>query len=386
MTRRIAIDARWIFEDISGIGQYTRELIRGLARLDADVEWLLLFSNPRVASAMKAPAFGLADRPNVRFHDLPYDLFTAANQLRLGADLRRLDVDLYHSANYLIPFAPFPKGRAGRIRCAITLHDLIPLLFPHFTPRAKKTRFHAVFRRVLREAAGRADLILTPSECSRRDVLDRLGAPAGDPDRVRSIPEGVDARYSVDASVRREPGTILFVGRFDPYKNLAGLIRAFARVRSGPCPAARLVVIGRPDPRYPEAQHLARELGVEDAVEWRGYVDGDDLVRAYRQCAAYALLSHYEGFGLPVLEAMACGAPVLCSDRASLPEVAGDAARLVDPDDLDACAAALTAVLTDDALAADLSRRGMERAASFTWDRTARETLTAFEHLLRQGA
>jgi alpha-1,3-rhamnosyl/mannosyltransferase len=180
--------------------------------------------------------------------------------------------------------------------------------------------------------------------------------------------------------VRREGAarTILYVGRFDPYKNLPGLIRAFARVREISRQPVRLRVVGSPDPRYPEAQAVAQELKLEHSIDWVGYAGGRSLVKEYQQADVFALLSKYEGFGLTVLEAMACGTPVVCSNRSSLPEVAGSAGVLVDPDDIEAAARAIARVLEDPRYAGELREQGLSQAARFRWTRTAVVTLDAY--------
>ena len=160
---------------------------------------------------------------------------------------------------------------------------------------------------------------------------------------------------------------MLYVGRCDPYKNVPGLVEAFARlVREGGV-KARLRIVGSPDARYPEAGETARRLGVADRVEWSGYLDEEGLLKAYQEADVLALLSRYEGFGLPVLEAMACGTPVVCSNAASLPEVAGTAARLVEPEDVAGAAAALREVLANPETAARLRAAGLEQAQKFSW-------------------
>ena len=199
--------------------------------------------------------------------------------------------------------------------------------------------------------------------------------------RIAVAPDGVDARYAPGGekpSARGAPPTVLYVGRRDPYKNLPGLVAAFARlVRDGGVDA-RLRVVGPPDARYPEAEEAARRLGVAEHVEWTGYLDDAGLLRAYQDADVLALLSKYEGFGLPVAEAMACGTPVVCSNAASLPEVAGAAARLVAPDDVAGAAAALQDVLTNPAEAARLRAAGLEQARKFSWRAAAESMLRLY--------
>jgi glycosyltransferase involved in cell wall biosynthesis len=178
---------------------------------------------------------------------------------------------------------------------------------------------------------------------------------------------------------------VLYVGRADPYKNLAGLVAAFARVHERLKGGVRLRIVGSPDARYPEPMRIARELRIEESIEWSGYLSDAGLMDAYRSATVLAHPSRHEGFGLPVLEAMACGLPVVSSNRSALPEVTGGAAVLVDPDDAGALAGAILSVLQDPALAADLSRRGRARAAAFTWDRAARGVLAVYRSASGDG-
>jgi glycosyltransferase involved in cell wall biosynthesis len=228
------------------------------------------------------------------------------------------------------------------------------------------------------EVGRRSDLVITVSESSRKDIFRHLHIPAEQQDKVLAIPEGVSDRFRPAEKEKRDHPVILYVGRFDPYKNVVGLIEAFARVVRE-CPGTRLRMIGPPDARYPEPRRRAVELKVDDHITWQGYVDGDELLRAYQQADVMVLPSRYEGFGLPVLEAMACGVPVVCSNTSSLPEVAGDAALLVDPADVGQCAQAITSVLTDPSRAGRLRQKGIERASEFTWRRTAEMTRRAYE-------
>ncbi len=303
----------------------------------------------------------------------PHGPFSAASQLLLPGLLATGGYDVFHSTNFMMPLAP-----TGRTRIAVTIHDLIPLLFPDHAPRSMKTRLFPLYRALMRAIGRRADLIVTVSEATRRDVLRELRIGPARTARVIGIPEGVEPAYRPAPRAPRAEKRILYVGRRDPYKNLPLLVEALALVRARGIPA-QLQVIGPQDARYPEAPQRATALGVDGAIDWTGYVTPEALIAAYQQADVFCLPSRYEGFGLTVLEAMACGTPVVCSNCGSLPEVAGDAARLTAIDRPEPVADALSAVLTDDALAASLAQRGLARAAQFTWDRTAQETLRAYE-------
>ena len=371
--KRVAIDARWVFPELSGIGRYTLELLKQLGEIGGGFRYLVMVRDSERREFIEREA-GLAGKANVEFAELPYGPFSVRGQFAAARWLRERDVGVYHSTNFMVPLPAFPRRRPHATKCLCNIHDLIPLVHPEFTPKALKTRFFPVYRALMHEIALRTDAVATGSESAKRDIVRLLGIPE---DRIAVAPDGVDGRYGPGGekpSARGGPKTVLYVGRSDPYKNLPGLVEVFARLVREEGVDARLRIVGPPDARYPEAGETARRLGVVDRVERAGYLDDAGLVQAYRDADVLALLSRYEGFGLPVAEAMACGTPVVCSNAASLPEVAGNAARLVAPDDVAGAAAALKAVLTDPAEAARLRAAGLAQAKKFSW-RTAAESI-----------
>ncbi|MFH1970115.1 MAG: glycosyltransferase family 1 protein [Verrucomicrobiota bacterium] len=383
---KIGIDARWIFKELSGIGSYTRELIRHLARLDRVHTFVIYFSDPALRDRTVVET-DLDRAPNFSTCLLPFGLFSIRNQLRLPGLLAEAALDVFHSPNYMIPLRAFPRERPGRIRCVTTIHDLIPLMFPAYAPRAWKRRFFLLYRWLMHEVAVRSDLVLTDSRSSQDDVVRYLRLP---PERVLAIPLGVLPKFQPPArtdagttgwtpgSARAEQ-TILWVGRADPYKNLVGLIEAFAALRKQYQLPVKLHIVGPNDRRYPEASRRTAGLGVADAVTWLGYLPDDRLVSEYQNADVFVQPSWYEGFGLPVLEAFACGTPVICSNKGSLPEVAGGAALIVQPQDMIGLAEAMRRVLTDFRLARDMRARGLRQAQKFTWEATARMTMEAYK-------
>lgn len=384
---KIAIDARWIYPRISGIGAYTRELLRALATLDTPHEFTVFFDRTDIRNRTAREA-GLLDRPRFILRVLPWGVFSPRSQLALPGLLRREGFDVFHSPNYMIPLLAFPRRRPGRVRAVVTIHDVIPLLFPDHAPRSRKSRLFFLYRWLMAEVARRADCLIAVSEASRVDCLSQLRIPPERADRVSAVPNGVSERFVPppeglaprrNPEDRATPRTCLYVGRADPYKNLDGLLRAFARARAvAPFPLL-LVIAGPRDERYPEAPALARELGIDAQVTWTGYLSDADLLRHYQSADLLALPSRYEGFGLPVMEAMACGTPVLASTAASLREIAGEAAVFADPDDIEGMARGMLEILTQPALAARLAQAGLKRAATFTWARTAERTLAVYE-------
>jgi glycosyltransferase involved in cell wall biosynthesis len=375
--RRIAVDARWVFRELSGIGRYTLELLRQLGELGEGFEFVVLVRDAERQAYVERES-ALAGRSNFDFAEWPEGPFSPWGQWAAAGRLRRLGIDVYHSTNFMVPLPAFPRRKPHAVRCVCNVHDLIPLVHPEFTPRALKTRFFPAYRALMHEIARRADVVATGSESAKADIVRMLGFPA---ERIAVAADGVAERYvpgGEKPSARGGRPTVLYVGRSDPYKNLAGLVDAFARLTGELGVEARLRIVGSPDARYPEAGEAARALGVSDRVEWSGYLDDAGLVKAYQEADALALLSRYEGFGLPVAEAMACGTPVVCSNAASLPEVAGAAAWLVEPDDAAGAARALARILTDPATAARMRAAGLEQAARFSWRTAARAMLDVY--------
>ena len=383
---KIGIDARWIFKELSGIGSYTRELIRHLARLERTHKFVIYFSDPVLRDRTVAET-DLGHAPNFSTCLLPFGLFSIRNQLRLPGLLTEAALDVFHSTNYMIPLRAFPRGRSGRIRCVTTIHDLIPLMFPAYAPRAWKRRLFPLYRWLMHEVARRSDLVITDSRSARDDVVRHLHLR---PERVLAIPLGVLPKFQPPARTdtgvtgwtpgsARAKQTILWVGRADPYKNLVGLIEAFAALRKQYQLPVELRIVGPKDRRYPEASRRAAGLGIAAAVTWLGYLPDDCLLSEYQHADVFVQPSWYEGFGLPVLEAFACGTPVICSNKGSLPEVADGAALIVQPQDMIGLTEAMRRVLTDLRLARDMSARGLRQARKFSWEATARMTLAAYK-------
>ncbi len=368
----IAIDARWIFPEISGIGLYTQELIAALARLTTPHRFTLIFNHAGVRDRTAADT-GFAANASFTTVMTGRGPYSPADQLLLPALLHRHKVDVFHATNLMLPLCGM-----GRIKRVMTVHDLIPLLFRDHAPRSKKNRLFPVYYSLVYSAAKKADLIIAVSEHTRRDVENRLLHLTNRNSKVRVVHEGVRPAYTPAPKPVRSHVEFLFVGRRDPYKNLPMLIRSFAELIKLDLPV-RLRIVGGDDPRYPEARDIAKKLDVDRHIAWSGYVPETELISAYQQADVFVLPSRYEGFGLPVLEAMACGTPVICSNCSSLPEVAGNAALLIDPDHPASLTDAMIRVTRDASLRSVLARRGIAQAATFTWEKTARMTMAAYE-------
>jgi len=360
---KIAIDARkW--RDY-GIGTYVRNVVRHLAQIDRETTYLL-FCNPADESALRDLAENFVP---VVDSSAGYSL---REHISLPLKLRSLGAELLHSPHYVRPLL-------CTIPSVVTIHDCIHLLFPQYLPNRMAFRYA---RFVMGSAIRNSSIVFTVSEASRADILRFY--PSTDPAKVHVVPNAIDAELLVDpGEAERERVReryqirgrfVLFAGNVKPHKNLERLIRAFARVR---CQEGnedlRLVVIGDDVSRYASLRRTADEAGVRQEVRFFGFVPHETLAALYRMATVFAFPSLYEGFGLPPLEAMACGTPVVTSRISSLPEVVGDGALLVDPYNEDDIAQGIARVLDDEDLRARLVERGLERAASYSWARSVRQ-------------
>lgn len=377
---KIGIDGRWIFPAISGVGRVTEKLISHLAELDRENEYYIFFYDPAL---FKKYSHRWRLNPRLYPVPVPWGIFDPGGQWGVPSRIRELKLDIFHSTNYFLPLFLKPE-----IKAVVTVHDLIPLKFPHFTPRAWKTRLHPLFRWVLNRSVKRADRVITVSAHTRRDLVADLGLPE---DKISVVYNGIDRDYRplkeaetrslIDRRLKFTEPFLLYVGRFDPYKNVVGLIRAFHQFLRGRSDSPRLVLAGHTDPRYPEAAAAVNELQLNSRVIFLDGVAEEELVALYNRARILVLPSLYEGFGLPPLEAMACGTPVIVSDRGSLPEVVGDAGVIIDPEDTEALATAISDLWDSEERRSSLRERGLTRAGEFSWKRTAEETLKIYREL-----
>lgn len=364
--------------DPTGVGRYAVALLDALAALP-DAPEIVLLTTERDDGRWRGGRFERHALPGCS--RLPALISAGHGMLSLAA--RRHRLDLVHDPNGIAPFLG-PRGGARRV---VTLHDAFAYVHPQAHNRLDNWRYRWQLPRALR----RVDAVITVSACSRRDILANLPLA---PRRVAIIPEGVEPRFRPvpDTQARRAtlarygitPPYLLYLGGINARKNIARLFEAYARLRK--ChPHLQLVIGGKPQWRVREIMATFERLALRDAVRFTGYVDDHDLPALYSAAEVFVFPSLYEGFGLPPLEAMSCGTPVVTSSVSALPEVVGDAALTVDPYDVPALAAAIERALTGEGLRAALRRCGLARAAEFTWHRAARETLTLYDQVLRSG-
>ncbi len=399
----IVIDARWIGDTPSGIGVYTRELARRIPALAPNDRFTLIFTDA-ASRDREIEAMGLAEAPNVVADIFPHGVFSPLGQLILPTWLRVRHCDVFHSPNFMIPYLAFSGSRktsAGR--CITTIHDVIPLLLPDHAPRSRKSRMMPLLRACMRMTLGISSAVLTVSKTARRDIVSVFKLRGANAAKLHSIYNGIcgpvngTSRHSADAgsphcSAEAAPSAdsphapiVLYVGRLDPYKQVPLLVRSFAAAIRHSDSKAQLMIAGPDDPRYPEAREMAHSLDIENRVTFLGFLSDAELDAAYRDATIVVNPSRYEGFGLPILEAMSRGVPVICGNGGAQPEIAGDAARIFPSGDGQALADAIAELLANPAARRELAERGLRRAADFTWDRTARETLAAYRAVGNRG-
>ncbi len=367
----IGIDARLLHYQRGGIAQYTRQLVRELAQMENDERRRYIVLQSRKDGDT------LAERPRMQRANLwtpPHNRF---EQWTLPVELARWRLDLLHSPDFIPPFR-------GRFRRVITVHDLNFELYPQFLTAESRRYYNGQIRR----AVAVADHILADSHATRDDLVRLLDVPPGKITVVWLAPNPIYRRLPPEEyglalnKLGLDAGYILFTGTLEPRKNLPGLLAAYRALRDSQPAAPLLVLAGRRGWLYDEVFSRIEQLRLSTSVRFIENPPDQDLLALYNGAGVFVLPSFYEGFGLPVLEAMTCGAPVIAANRASLPEVAGQAARLIEPEDTAELTDALLQVLGDPALRARMIDGGYAQAARFSWAETARQTRAVYYKIL----
>jgi glycosyltransferase involved in cell wall biosynthesis len=384
---KIGINALFLQKPATGMGQHLLHLLEGLDSLEEkDREYVLLGPRLRRAYTVRAPQL------SERFREVE----VVSALARLGDNVEQVwweqvgivlagtreKIDLLHCPYWSNPvWSPWPT--------VVTVHDVIQFVLPEYAWR----KISRVYFGVVSAGARRADAVITVSECSKRDIVKLLGLA---PERIHVIGNAVDETlYPVrDAwllkSVRERygigPRFVLYFGGFDLRKNVPRIIEAYGQLPETLRREYQLVIAGRYQhlghPLFPDPRATIQRLGLEANVLFTGQIREQDKAPLYSAATVFAFPSLYEGFGMPVLEAMACGTPVVTSTLSALPEVAGDAGLLVDPYDTEAISRALAELLDSQARRDELSRRGLERARRFTWRQVAEQTVRVYKETL----
>lgn len=374
---RVAINAWFIAQLSTGSGQYLFRLLFGYPRYANDsflfcttddvpdhptstnLEW----------SRLRTPF----DRVNRHLAKLWFE------QIGFPRAARRWDADLIHTPYWGAPFC-------RRIPVVVTIHDLIPLLLPEYQGGV----LGKLYNRLVSLSARRATYVLTDSEASRQDIIHHLHIP---PERVEAIWLAAEERFRpvqdgpTMAAIRQKYNLperyLLYLGGFDRRKNVPNILKAYSRLD---IPGTGLVIAGKPAREdsafFPDPQRIAGELGILDRVRFTGWIDEQDKPALYSGAVAFVFPSCYEGFGLPPLEAMSCGTPVIISDRGSLPEIVGKAGLCVKPDDVESLAGRMRELSENCSLCESMRKTALAQAQQFNWDRTVQKTMAAYERTI----
>jgi glycosyltransferase involved in cell wall biosynthesis len=363
---RLAINASIVGANPTGLGIYSIKLIRALDEIRSD--FFVYASSAGAFGGLRAPIGRVPRTTRPDYGALGHVLRLLWLQGALRLWLSKTGVTaLLNTVPEGVLRSPVPQ--------VTVVHDLLPLRFPPEYPR-QQYYFRILVRRILKDSR----VVVADSKHTRGDILEHYGVPAG---KVRVIYPGYDADAFFCSEPRRSPRPpedpyILYVGNLLPHKNLPRLLDAFALLRRRR--SCRLIIRGEGRPAYASLlRERLESLGLRDSVTFAAYLGEDGLRRLYSDAVCLVLPSLGEGFGLPVLEAMACGTPVITASASSLPEVAGDAALMVDPYDALGLADAMHRMLTDSGLRENLRERGLRRVSAFTWRRTALELSRALD-------
>lgn len=359
----VAIDGDTLGRKRTGDESYLASLMRGLGRIDPQNRYTIFVRDPENVAKM----FAVPD--NWTFQQVKPASIWIRHPITFPLALRKQRPDVLHAQYFIPPGCPCPV--------VLTVHDISFAVRPQlFTLR---DRF--LLSSLVPPAMRQAKVVITDTEYTKQDMINTYQLS---PEKIAVIPLASDPRYvELDREACRaeiaqrhgaEQGFILYVGTFQPRKNLSTLVKAYAKFRDKTKLPHKLIVVGRPKYRFASDFDVIAQSGYSDDVILAGFQPDDDLPLYYNAADVFVFPSRYEGFGLPLVEAMSCGTPVISSSSSCLPEVAGDGALLADPDDVDGFAAHLETVLGDQHTADALRERGRQRAKDFSWDRTAEET------------
>ena len=366
---RIAIDVRKLHD--FGIGTYVRNLLRQLSRLDHDTEYVLLCQrgDQQVAGELGE---------NFRAVTESSGQYSVSEQLSVPLHVGRASPNLFHTPHYVLPVLT-------PCRSIVTIHDCIHLIFPQYL---RNRLVYAYARTMFWTAVHRASRILTVSEASKNDILRFFDVPS---ERVTVIYNAIDNRFyeePTDEQIARvreryqlHDRFLMYAGNVKPHKNLERLIDAFVLLRKNGLGDVKLLITGSEISRYATLRRAVHRHNLHKHVRFLGYQSEETLAALYRLADVFVFPSLYEGFGLPPLEAMASGTPVVVSNVSSLPEVVGDAGLLVNPYDPQAIADGISRVLVDKKLREELSARGVVRARAFSWPESVKRIRQIYQEV-----
>lgn len=397
---RIGIDCRTIlnpgYGENAGVGHYTYFLVKNLISLDKKNKYILFFDNLLSKSAAEEVISGAANA-EIRFfpfHKYKHYLPVAFSHILVSAALEKEKLDVFHSPAYVLPLSY--KGKS-----VVTVHDLAIYKHPEWFPSKFLIGQKFSTKTLVPKSLGKAAKIIAVSEHTRKDIAEIFKIKK---DKVEVVYEGVETRKipsrrqsvcgletevcydDIKIKYGLKNNYALFLGTIEPRKNLLSLLRAFSELLEKDAvfkESHQFIIAGakgwKNEKIFSEIKTLAKKTGSAENIKYIGYVSDQDKFALIKYASCFVFPSLYEGFGLPVLEALSLGTPTITSNISSMPEVAGDAAILVNPESQREISEALKKVLSDGDLRAELSRRGREQAKKFSWEKSARETLAVYE-------
>ncbi len=367
----IGINIRFIQTTISGIGKYVLELVKGLAKVDTTNKYTLYeYGHTQVVKP--------AENKNITY--VVPSFYSSSRTMRIFWEqfffpwyLKKNRIDIFHGPSFMLPVINSCKS-------IITVHDLTFIRYPESFTISTKIYYWLFFKRSLKNA----NMIIADSEATKKDIIKYFNIH---PRKIEIIYLGVDDKFkviknkSLIVNVRKKyklpESFFLFTGVLSPRKNIEGALRAFSSLKT----KHKFVVVGAKGWLYKSIFDIVEKLKINEKVIFTGYIDADDLHLVYNAAEALVFPSFYEGFGLPILEAMACGCPVITSNISSMPEVAGDAAILVNPRNIEQISVAMKTIVTNRAMKIQLIKKGLIQAKKFTWEKTAKETKALYERV-----
>jgi glycosyltransferase involved in cell wall biosynthesis len=374
---RIALDYTAGIRQGAGVGQYVRSLVNGMLEQDASNEYTLITSG-RTTKEHSFPIANNVRSRNIYIPDRYLNILWYRWRVPLYANIFTGPADIYHGLDFGLP------PLTGKARKVVTVYDLAFLQHPETAVPS----LAAYLNKVVPESVAAADVVAAISHATKQALIDHYRTPQ---EKITVIPCGIAPHYQriedpaiLEATRRKfdlNGPIVLSVGTLEPRKNHLGLIKAFYEVQQNKEHSAILAIVGGKGWLYEETQRTVTELKLEDKVRFLGRISDLELITLYSLADVFAFPSFFEGFGMPPLEAMACGAPVITSNTSSLPEITGDAAMLVDPYDTHAIANAIFRILGDEQLQERLRQKGFLQAQKYTWPKAAHKMLSVYQKL-----